>query len=294
TNGYELTLERRDGSWVAPQHGDYPIPDDKVNLLVSQLAGLRAWEPKTQDPELYTRIGVEDVAPEASSSRVVVSADGDEPVADVLVGRSAASIGARPSGGLFVRQPDEAQSWLAAGRVTIPQSIGEWLGTVVHVRAPDIRKIDVLAGERLLATAEKPTGEPNYQLSFLDPGILASGATAKDEGFKSMTRVVVTTTALEVTAAENLTFAPDARRVVFETEAGMRIEARVGTLDGEDWVAFAVSATGGGEGQAAAEEMAARVNGRAFQLDDSRMSALMTPMGDLVQLPTLQPEASAQ
>lgn len=294
TSAYQLTLQQEDGVWRLPQHADYPMPADQVALLISQIAGLRAWEAKTSNAQLYDRLGVEAAGPDASSSHIVITADAGETVADLLVGRNAVSIGARPGGGVFVRPATDTQSWLAAGRVTLPQTVGDWLGTILHISAPDIRKIDVLSGDRIIASAQKPPGQPNYELIFFDPAIVATGATAKDEGFKAMTRGVVTVTAVDVVSVDAVSFAPDARQVVFETEAGLRLAARIGAYNGRDWVAYVVSAAAGSTAQPAVDEMAERVNGYAFLLEDSKLEALMTPMGAMVELPALQGQPPAQ
>jgi hypothetical protein len=296
TSAYQLTLQQENGVWRLRQHADYPMSADKVAPLISQVAGLRAWEAKTSNAQLYDRLGVEAAVPAASSSHIVISDGADDKVADLLVGRNAVSIGARPGGGVFVRTPADTQSWLAAGRVIVPQSIGEWLGTVLHISAPDIRKIDVLSGDRMIASAQKPPGEPNYELTFFDPAIVATGATAKDEGFKAMTRGVVTVTAVDVVSVDALSFPPDARQVVFETEAGLRLAARIGAYNGRDWVAFLVSEVAGStpQLQSAIDDMAARVNDYAFLLEDSKLAALMTPMGAMVELPALQAQPLAQ
>src|SRR5690606_34805640 len=105
---------------------------------------------------------------------------------------------------------------------------------------------------------------------------------------------IVTVGALDVVAVDAVRFAPDARQVVFETADGLRVAARIGEGDGRDWVAFDISAAEGSAAEATAAGLAARLNGYAFVLDDSRLSALATPMGELVQLPALQEQPAAQ
>src|ERR687894_588176 len=62
-------------------------------------------------------------------------------LASVILGKASSSIGFNPLGGTFVREPDEAQSWLAEGQVTVPPYLSDWFDAIVHIPGPDIRRI---------------------------------------------------------------------------------------------------------------------------------------------------------
>ena len=63
-----FTLTRRDGHWVVKEKSDYPADANKVRQLIVGMAQFRRVEPKTRNPELYEKLGVEGINKEAAKS----------------------------------------------------------------------------------------------------------------------------------------------------------------------------------------------------------------------------------
>ena len=59
-NGTTMTLIRDGDSWLVAEKGNYPANAAKISQIVRAMADLTLVEPKTQKPDLYPRLEVED------------------------------------------------------------------------------------------------------------------------------------------------------------------------------------------------------------------------------------------
>ena len=284
---YDLTLERQGDIWVVPEMGNYPVRVTPVGLLVSGIASLKPYEAKTNNPEWYDEIEVGEPGPDSTATLVNAYAADGEVLANVIIGKASSSIGFNPLGGTFVREPDEAQAWLAEGQVTIPPYLSDWFDPVVHIPGPDIRRITILEGDAVVFDAEKTdiqTGD--YELVSLDPKYTREeGLVAEDNAIKRVATGVVSTTFENVRPESDLARAPDARTVRFVTANQLQLEVRLGEINGETWVAYTATAPAGSEGEALAQQISDRTQGFAFKLPPYRTEPLLQPVSDLVEKP---------
>ena len=78
----ESTIVLDGDGWGFLERARYPVPTDNVRTVVAGIASLRRFEEKTDKPDLYFRLGVQDVGAEDSNSREIVleTADGEATV----------------------------------------------------------------------------------------------------------------------------------------------------------------------------------------------------------------------
>ncbi|QLH40283.1 MAG: hypothetical protein HWD60_16950 [Defluviicoccus sp.] len=100
---HTLTIHRLDdGSWGIAELSDYPVQPEKVREVVNGLVQLEKAEAKTANPELYSRLSVEDVsAADAKSKEVILQTAAGQPVSQLIVGNPGTGIGAE--GAIYVR-----------------------------------------------------------------------------------------------------------------------------------------------------------------------------------------------
>ena len=60
SEGETFDVVQESGRWVVPAKGGYPANPDTVHLLMVGAASLERVEPKTANPDLYSRLGLED------------------------------------------------------------------------------------------------------------------------------------------------------------------------------------------------------------------------------------------
>lgn len=108
--GESLRIERRGTAWVLAPSG-YPVRVQPIADLVDALRDISPIEAKTNRPDLYPRLNVQDPAPDNPAARIRLLDDAGTALADLILGD-------RPAGGSFTaryaRRADQPQAWLVA------------------------------------------------------------------------------------------------------------------------------------------------------------------------------------
>lgn len=142
--GHTLTLERRDGAhWTLKQADGYAVPLDHVRKVIVGAAELRALDPKTSNPELYSRLGVEDPAAHGANSVLLTFEDAaGKSLAALIVGQTRKSSAPGDQPGLYVRHAGEAQAWLVEGQIDLSMEASHWFDRDLF-SIPDERVRDI-------------------------------------------------------------------------------------------------------------------------------------------------------
>ncbi|WP_198371654.1 DUF4340 domain-containing protein [Roseomonas rosulenta] len=178
-----LEVARRGETWVLPAKGGYPVRQEKVRELLVGLTELRLTEPRTANPELLDRLGVEDPAlPGATSTLLrVLDAQGGV-IAELVIGRRRVRTQGNVPESAYVRRPSENQAWLAEGRIPVDSDPQLWLDRdIANFPRERVRRIAVTrSGEPPLVIAR--SGEPDGTLRITEPADVPPGEeTALDE-----------------------------------------------------------------------------------------------------------------
>lgn len=122
------TMTRGPDGWVMVEKHGYRVSADLVKKIAVALADLKIVEAKTSRPELYGKIGVDDIDKEGSEAVLVELRDkADTPLAALLVGKSRTHESTTAPGKLYVRKPGEAGAWLVEARLLVPPDPLTWL-----------------------------------------------------------------------------------------------------------------------------------------------------------------------
>ncbi|HEX4852709.1 DUF4340 domain-containing protein [Arenimonas sp.] len=147
-----VRIEKRDGTWVMPDRDGWPANQREVSRALFRLAGARRIEPKTRNPDLHARLGVEDVAaPGAKGAELRLAGSGD-PVR-LVVGNNHPSLG-----GSYVRVGDDPQAWLLDEDIGPAREPTDWL---------DRRLVDIPMA-RIEEVRIAPAGARAFRLSRVD------------------------------------------------------------------------------------------------------------------------------
>ncbi|HIE00375.1 MAG TPA: DUF4340 domain-containing protein [Thiotrichaceae bacterium] len=170
TQDENITLMLSDKQWGLKEKHHYPVAVEKVHNLLFGLAGLTILEAKTSNPALYSKIGVEAVTEEGAKSTLLTlkNAQG-ETVASVIIGndRTAKIDSTRQE--IYLRKPDEKQTWLTLGRLPVEKTVGDWLEEeIVDIDGDNVRQISITHpdGESLLISKATPENK-DYQIADL-------------------------------------------------------------------------------------------------------------------------------
>lgn len=168
-----FTLTRRDGRWVVKEKSGYPADTDKVHEFLVGAAQLRRVEPKTRNPDLYHKLGVEDADAKGSESlKISLKNAGGDALAAFILGKGRWSKGDPSLREYYVRLPGNPQAWLVEGKLSDDKSPIRWLDDeILKLDSDRVREVRVTHpnGHRVIVRREQP-GDDDYQLVGVPKG----------------------------------------------------------------------------------------------------------------------------
>jgi hypothetical protein len=173
TKDQTVTLVRGENAWGVKEKAGYRADVEKVKQTIIGLAELRILEPKTKNPELYDRLGLQDKEQEGSLSTTVTLKTPNNPEAAlVIVGNQRPAKGNPRMSDIYVRKPGDPQTWLVIGNLPLEQVAGEWLDKEITALTTNrVHRVTVThpGGETLLVSKDKPE-DLDFQLDSIPAG----------------------------------------------------------------------------------------------------------------------------
>ena len=173
TNHDKFTMVRNGDQWGLKEKHNYPVALDKVRSLLLGLADLTAVEAKTSNPQLYSKLEVEEVSgQEAKSTLLTVKNSKGETVASLIVGRSQTAKGDSTRNEIYIRKPEEKQAWLAEGFLKVDRMSMDWVEKkILDVESKRIRQVNITQpGGKTLRVFRDKVEQVNYQLADIPKG----------------------------------------------------------------------------------------------------------------------------
>lgn len=290
-----VTLKRPDDlGWVLGERADYPAPIEKVRRVIAGVAGLRLVEAKTNNPERYARLEVEDPkSKDAKSRQITIRNAGGAVLADVIVGKGNYTMGQNSPGGVYVRRANEARSWLAEGSVEAPAGPNEWLDRqIADVPNGAVKRITYRDGGTEVATISREKQDQEAPTLSPVPPDRSPDAAKVRRMASAMSSVLFE----DVRRADAVPFPPGGRSVELETFGGLTVRVDIANFEGAPWTRFSAAAkppppdaaveVGVDTAVAQAERINKAAGGYAFKLPDFKIELLTPKLDDLLQKPT--------
>jgi hypothetical protein len=295
-------LERKGGSWSLKSREGYPADSAKVRTLLVGLAEADLVEGKTQRPDRYAVLELEDPAEKGTKSRLVrlLGANG-KVIGEVVVGKKRLEVLGTGKGGTYVRRPGDPQTWLANVELDAPTAAKDWLKTsVLTLDAANISRVTVeIPGEEALKIERETAAPPKKDAK--------DGKEAKEEPHPALPGKLKLVAfppegkkLKDATAAESLARAlasielEDVRKLA-ATPGGPAVSTvKVEQTDApsltlrlrKDGDAYWLSVTAAGEGEEAkkaAAEITNRTQGWEFKLPSFKSEAILKKRADLLE-----------
>jgi len=237
-NEQTMTLVRRDHTWGVKEKSGYRADVEKVKKTIVGLADLRILEPKTKNPELYDRLGLQDQGQEGSTSKMVTLKTADNPeVAKLVVGNQRPAKGNPRMSDIYVRKPDDPQTWLVIGNLPLETVPGEWLDTeVTALTTKRVQQVTVThpKGETLHLSKAKPD-DLDFSLDSLPAGFKVSS----QFNVNNVVGTLVQLSLEDVQPLAEVDFSADPGvSAVLETFDGLRLHVHTAKQDEHVWGKF--------------------------------------------------------
>lgn len=224
------TLERRADEWVVAEKDGYRADVGKLRAGLRALTEARILEPKTANPELHSRLGVEDLAGEmASGIAVSFTLTGDGSVPTVILGNT------EGTKYRYARRADEPQSYLIDQDPELPRTASQWVDAdILDVRGDRVQQVTITHPDETVSISKAARGEANFSVANVPEGrelLYAGVANVVGNALRELKLEDVAAAAEPAADAEPVV-------VEFRTFDGLLVTAR-GTQDGGDaWLTF--------------------------------------------------------
>ena len=277
-DGTTMTLIRDGDSWLVAEKGNYRANAAKISQIVRAMADLTLVEPKTQNPDLYPRLEVEDPG-NGKSALVAVKDKSGGDLAQAIVGKRRYDRLGAGNDGVYLRKPGEAQTWLARGTLDPSGDPASWLDRqVIDIPEKKIAKVTLIQpdGGKLVISRSAPEAK------------FAVEDAPADAKFKSESATSGPATALETLDLDDVKPASelkvpdkDVATASFTTFDGLTVDLRLVERDKSNWIA--ISATGSGPAEAEAEKIEDKVSHWSYAIPAYKANLLKTKLADLIE-----------
>lgn len=278
----KTTLVRNGDAWVVDERASYAADDSKVSQALLALADLRYVEPKTANPDSYTRLDVEDAGGKDSKSMLVtlVNSRGGL-LGEVILGKHRADQLGGGEGGVYLRKPGNAQSWLARGTLDMPDKTADWLNKklvdlpLAQVKQAVLTQAD---GSKVTLTRDKP--EDKLRLVEMPKDKKLKYDSVLDDAAGALAGLQLD----DVRSAKDFDFPKDGvTHASFVAFSGLTIAIDLADKDGVTWARF--TASGSGDAQKQASDLSTGFAPWIYALSSSKAKTLRDKLDDLVEAP---------
>jgi len=222
-----------DGTWTLPGKGGYPADPRQVRQLLLDAGKLRLAELKTDNPARLHRLWLDDPdKPGALSLRLTIAAADGSLLADAVVGRTTNDLVAQQEGGTYLRYPEEARAWLAAGRLSLSPDPLDYLDRgLVDLPADTIRRVVVTRADGGVILAERARGEPALAVKTGLP----EGQAADPKALANLANLLDGLVFADVAPAEAVAFPAEAINVTVTSFDGIELRLELAVVDQVPW-----------------------------------------------------------
>jgi len=278
----KTTLVRDGDKWSVEERGNYPANVTKVRQALSGLADLAYVEPKTTKAASYPRLEVEDAGGKDSKSTMVTLADTKGALmGEVITGKHRDDQLGGGEGGVYVRRPGQAQSWLARGKLDLAGNTADWLDkTLLDLPGAQVQKLVLTQADGSSVTMSRDKAGDKLVLANMPKDKKLKYESILDDAADTLAKLQLD----DVQPAKDFAFpASGVGHAQFVAFNGETVAIDIADKDGKSWVK--ITATGSGDGAKAATDLNARAAPWIYALPNDKAKTLRDKMDDLVEAP---------
>lgn len=278
----KTTLVRQGDNWSVEERGNYPADAAKVRQALLGLADLVYVEPKTAKAAAYPRLQVEDAGnKDTKSTMVTLSDDKGALLGEVITGKHRDDQLGGGNGGIYVRKPGVAQSWLAQGNLDLAGNTADWLDkTLVDLPTAQVKQVVLTQPDGTSVTISRDKPADKLQLASMPKDKKLKYDSILDDEAGTLAGLKLD----DVSPAKGFEFpTTGVTHAQFVAFNGMTIAVDLADKDGKSWAKF--TATGSGDGAKPAADLNTKLSPWIYALSGDKAKNLRDKLDDLVEAP---------
>lgn len=276
-----LTLERKDALWSVKERGGYPAKPERARSLLVQLAQAQLAEKKTRNAQKYTLLELDDAKVKDTKSRGLLLLDkAGKPIAEVVLGKKRVDAFGAGKNGVYMRRPNDAQTWLVNGDPDTSLEVKDWVDRgVFETDGARVARVRVEhPGGETLTIARMDGKEGAFALAELTDGQKLKAGTSLDSVTRAFTSIELDDVRKTVAPPPP---ADQTSSATLETLDGLTVTFRLRKEAADSWVT--VAASGKDKAAEAAATLAKRLDGWEFKVPAWKADALFKRKADLLE-----------
>ncbi len=243
TAEYSAILVAKDGQWVLENRGGYPALFNRIKPLVLSLSKLEVHEAKTANPELFSRLGIEDITVDKAKSKQInlLDAKGNS-LASLIVGKERINRSDGSIDSLYVRKSEEAQSYLVKGELMFSADPSDWLeNSLINLSSERLQSITIEHGESETVRAIRDDkGAEDYQIQNLPEGFKVKSQTTVN----SLAAAVEELHFDDVNNVSDFKWPTESLTTTYQTFDGLLVRIKSSLYKDKTWASFSFEFTG--------------------------------------------------
>ena len=265
--GRTLTFVRNGEHWTIKERNGYPVQADKVRALLVQLTNAELAEPKTAAKDRWPLLDLEDPAAADAKSGLVRLLDASgKPMGEIVVGKRRPNAFGTGRQGIYVRRPNETQTWLASGEPNVTLDVKDWVDPVFFKTDTEKLKRVTVAHQGEAPIIVEREGEAGKGGKFVLKSV-PEGLKVKESA--GIEHIALSLGSVELEDMRKLDSTPVGEAVsviTAESSDGLTITLRLRRDGKPDEAWLSLSAAGEGEAKKAADEINAKAAGWEFKI----------------------------
>jgi len=285
TGSGPMTFERSaDDRWILLESDGYPARAERIRKAVLGLAELRTFEAKTAKEEWHAKLDLRAPETEGARGKRVRALDADgTPLADLIVGRMRYNMPGTTRDGVYVRNSDDRQTWLALGELDVGAKPGDWLEhRITDVAEETVKSARFVHADGQVLVISKETPEDRR---FHLAGVPTDKELKYDNDPDTMAAVLENLDLEDVRKDGAVAFDPAATiEAEFITFDGLSVAVSMTEKDGAPWIRVSAATDGAGDKtRETAETINGRTRGWIYKIPGYKAARMKKRFEDMLQ-----------
>lgn len=286
---FQVRLQK--GKWIIPERAGFPADPSQVRSTALGLADLTILEPKTGRADWLSYVGL--IAPDkgGDAAHVKLADSAGKPMGELLAGHTEGAADALGRNTIYVRHPDENQSWLARGSLTLKSNVTDWLDrSVLNIDRDRIKGASVTPAKGEAYNLSRDSkDQPDFKLLDMPAGRSLSFDGSPD----GVAGAIASFTFDDVAKEDQFNFAKAPQSATHSFD-GLDIVVQIATKGSDHWARVTAAAVNP-KVQAEADKINASLGGWAFKLPEDKVNQLVAERETLLKpLDTEKPAKPAK